>query len=174
MQRTIRKTVEYTHPPARVWAALTDSAALAAWLMPNDFEATVGHRFQFRTDPAPGFDGIVHCEVLELDEPKRMKWSWRGGNIDTLVTFELEPTATGTRLHFSQSGFRGAGAILTSFILGAGFGKMYRVALPKVLDRLARGLPAGADGESASRSSVGSAVERVVGTAASKLDGRQQ
>jgi len=29
----------------------------------------------------------VHCEVLELDPPRRMVWSWAGGNIDTTVTF---------------------------------------------------------------------------------------
>jgi uncharacterized protein YndB with AHSA1/START domain len=29
--------VVYAHPPGRVWRALTDSAALADWLMPNDF-----------------------------------------------------------------------------------------------------------------------------------------
>lgn len=30
----------------------------------NDFEPRIGHRFQFRTEPAPGFDGVVNCEVL--------------------------------------------------------------------------------------------------------------
>lgn len=63
MKRTIRRTVRYPHPPSRVWAAITSSAALARWLMPNDFEPKVGHEFTFRTDPAPGFDGIVHCKV---------------------------------------------------------------------------------------------------------------
>src|SRR6185437_4413393 len=81
----IDATVEYPYPPERVWAALTSSEALAAWLMPNDFVAEVGHDFTLRTKPAPGFDGIVRCRVLELDPPARMVWSWAGGNIDTTV-----------------------------------------------------------------------------------------
>jgi uncharacterized protein YndB with AHSA1/START domain len=60
----IDETANYPHPVERVWAALTSSDALAVWLMPNDFKPVVGHRFTFRTKPAPGFDGIVHCEVL--------------------------------------------------------------------------------------------------------------
>ena len=56
-------------PPGRVWQALTDSALLARWLMPNDFRPAVGHQFTFRTEPVPqhGFDGIVQCEVLALE-----------------------------------------------------------------------------------------------------------
>ena len=138
MKRSIRRSRTFPHPPARVWQAITSSDALAAWLMPNDFEARVGHRFQFRTDPAPGFDGIVHCEILELEEPQRMVWSWRGGPVDTTVTFELRPEADGTRLSFSQEGFEGLHASFVSLILESGFRKMFRHGLPAVLDRLAR------------------------------------
>ena len=56
----------YEHAIDRVWAALTSAEALAAWLMPNDFRPEVGHHFTFRTRPAPGFDGIVRCEVLAM------------------------------------------------------------------------------------------------------------
>ncbi|GEM_PF-1460268 len=38
--------VRYAHPVRAVWRALTDPAELAAWLMPNDFAPTVGHRFR--------------------------------------------------------------------------------------------------------------------------------
>jgi uncharacterized protein YndB with AHSA1/START domain len=55
----IDATVVYPHPIDQVWAALTSSAALAAWLMPNDFQPEVGRTFTFTTKPAPGFDGIV-------------------------------------------------------------------------------------------------------------------
>jgi uncharacterized protein YndB with AHSA1/START domain len=56
----LRLEATYPHPPERVWQAITDPRALEAWLMPNDFRPVVGHTFTFRTDPAPGFDGIVH------------------------------------------------------------------------------------------------------------------
>ena len=52
--------VTYPHSPERVWRALTDPKALAAWLMPNDFAPVVGHRFTFRAPQAPtppGYQG---------------------------------------------------------------------------------------------------------------------
>jgi uncharacterized protein YndB with AHSA1/START domain len=95
------------HPPATVWRALTDTDLLARWLMPNDFAAIVGHRFTFRTEPQPahGFDGLVHCEVLELDPERRMRWSWRGGRLDTTVTWTLVVEGRGTRLFLEHAGF---------------------------------------------------------------------
>jgi uncharacterized protein YndB with AHSA1/START domain len=175
MKRTLRKTVEYRHPPERVWRALTDSRALAAWLMPNDFVPEVGHEFQFRTDPAPGFDGIVNCKVLELDPPSAMRWSWRGGPIDTVVSFRLEPIADGTRLHFEQAGFDGLKAVLVSFILGSGFGKMYKKLLPAVLDQLADGSfdAGGDDAPSPTCEPASKATARVIGAVADKVPARK-
>ena len=108
MPASIRHDVYLPHPPERVWKAITDSAAIAQWLMPNDFEPRLGHRFTFRTNPMPGlnFDGICHCEVTELDPPRLLAYSWIGGPLtDTLVTYRLEPEGDGTRLHFEHSGF---------------------------------------------------------------------
>ncbi|ATO17478.1 ATPase [Micromonospora sp. WMMA2032] len=95
------------HPPAKVWRALTDSDLLERWLMPNDFRAVPGHHFTFRTvaRPGQGFDGVVHCEVLELDEPRRLRWAWRGGSLDTVVTWTLVPEGRGTRLFLEHAGF---------------------------------------------------------------------
>ena len=130
MKADIDASVVYPHPVDRVWAALTSSEALAAWLMPNDFEPAVGHRFTFRTSRPPAFDGVVRCEVLELDPPTRMVWSWAGGNIDTTVTFTLKPAGPGgTRLRMRQVGFHGLGAQLTRRILAGGY--------PRILGRLA-------------------------------------
>ena len=139
MKRDIQRTVTYPHPPERVWQALTDPKAIAQWLMPNDFKAEVGHRFQFRTDPAPGFDGIVDCEVLEVSAPNRLSYTWKGGPIDTVVTFELSARDGGTELRFSQTGFRGLRGIMVSFILGSGAKKIYGTYLPAVLDKMAAG-----------------------------------
>jgi uncharacterized protein YndB with AHSA1/START domain len=135
MKADIDATVTYPHPVDRVWAALTSSDALAVWLMPNDFKPVAGHHFTFRTSPAPGFDGIVRCEVLELDPPRRMVWTWAGGNIDTTVTFTLEETAdAGTRLRMHQVGFHGLGAQLTRRILASGWPGILRKRLPAYLD----------------------------------------
>lgn len=132
-------TVEhvYHHPIERVWAALNSAEALASWLMPNDFQPVLGHEFTFRTDPAPGFDGVVHCRVLELTPPTRMVWSWRGGPIDTTVTFTLTPLGADTRFHVRQLGFTGLGGLFARLVLAGGKRRMYGQALPAYLDYLA-------------------------------------
>jgi hypothetical protein len=84
------------------------SGALAQWLMPNDFQPRICHRFHFRTSPQPGFDGIVHCEVIELDPPHRLAITWRGGPVDTVARWTLEPLDRGRpQLRFEHSGFEG-------------------------------------------------------------------
>ena len=79
--------------------ACTQPALLAAWLMDNDIRAVVGHRFTFKARPIPGWDGTVHCEVLEVDAPSNPSCSWRGGSgasaIDTVLTFRLRATPAG-------------------------------------------------------------------------------
>jgi uncharacterized protein YndB with AHSA1/START domain len=75
MSRAILMERDYPHPPEKVWRALTDSAALARWLMPNNFEPKVGHKFQFKVGPQPGWRGFVDCEVLEVEEPRRLSYT---------------------------------------------------------------------------------------------------
>lgn len=107
MTETIAVDQFLAHPPSTVWRALTDSAMLARWLMPNDFVPRLGHRFTFTTDPHPaqGFDGVVHCEVLALDPEHSLRWAWRGGRLDTTVTWTLVPEGRGTRLFLEHAGF---------------------------------------------------------------------
>jgi uncharacterized protein YndB with AHSA1/START domain len=93
------------HPPAKVWRALTDRQRLATWLMPNDFAPVVGHRFTFHTAPRAGFDGVVHCRVLDVDPERLMRWSWRGGTLDSVVTWTLRSEGRGTRLFLRHEGF---------------------------------------------------------------------
>lgn len=142
MKRTLRVARAYPHPPELVWEALTDPELIGQWLMRTDFAPVKGHRFQLRTDPAPGFDGIVECQVLDIDPPRRMRWSWRGGPIDTEVAFTLTPVAVGsiegTRLEVEHTGFEGLPAVLVSFILQAGNRRIYGRRLPAVLDARAR------------------------------------
>ena len=107
MSASILREVFYPHPPERVWRALTDPAALSRWLMPNDFQPRLGHRFTFREEPIPPyFDGIVRCEVTELDPPWRLAYTWNGGpGVETVVSYRLEREGSGTRLYFEQRGF---------------------------------------------------------------------
>jgi uncharacterized protein YndB with AHSA1/START domain len=105
--RSISMEYDLPHPPAKVWRALTEPELLAAWLMNNDMRPLVGQSFTFKDKPMPWWDGIVHCEVLEIDRYKRLRYSWRAGALDTVVTWTLTPTPSGgTRLALEQSGFR--------------------------------------------------------------------
>jgi uncharacterized protein YndB with AHSA1/START domain len=107
--RSICVEYDVPHPPAKVWRALTESALLSAWLMVNDIRPVVGHAFTFKAHPMPGWDGIVHCEVLEVDPHRRLRYSWCGGaegsRLDSIVTWTLTATPSGTRLELEHSGF---------------------------------------------------------------------
>jgi uncharacterized protein YndB with AHSA1/START domain len=139
MKRDLLFVQDYPHPVERVWQAITDSDAIAGWLMPNDFAPVVGHRFQFRTKPQGGWNGIVDCEVLTVDPPRELAYSWTGDMLDTVLTITLEPTAQGTRLRLAHTGFRGFKAVLLSLLMGSGWGGITRRHIPAVLGKLARG-----------------------------------
>lgn len=137
----IRREVRYPHPPERVWRALTDPTLLATWLMETEgFAPVVGCRFRFRTKPAPGFDGIVHCEVLAADAPRRLAYTWGSGKMrerPTTVTWTLRAEPTGTVLILEHTGFRGLSGYLLRSMLGSGWGRKLRDYMGRVLDRLA-------------------------------------
>lgn len=107
MTQSIRYEFTFPHPPERVWAAITDSATIARWLMPNTFAPVLGHRFTFTREPIPqiGFDGTSHCEVIELEPPSRLAYTFVGGGLDTVIRYELVPVDGGTLLRFEHSGF---------------------------------------------------------------------
>jgi uncharacterized protein YndB with AHSA1/START domain len=136
MERALRFEVTYPHPPAKVWRVITTSEHLARWLMPNDFEPRLGHRFQFRAKPVGGWDGVVHGEVLELVPERRLVLAWKSNVIDTKVTFLLEPSGTGTRLVLLHTGFKGLKPVMTSFILGMGWKGMVRNSIPTLMTQL--------------------------------------
>jgi uncharacterized protein YndB with AHSA1/START domain len=110
MTQTVRREVSLPQSPDTVWQAITDSATLAEWMFPNDFQPVVGHQFTFRVpgNPKLKFDGLtVRCEVLELSPPTKLAFSWSaGGPVEnTVVTFQLSPDAGGTMLVLEHSGF---------------------------------------------------------------------
>lgn len=110
MSGRILKEMVVPQPREQVWRAIANSAALAEWMFPNDFEPRVGHVFTFRVpaNPEVNFEGLnVDCEVLECEPPSRLVFSWSAGGpvVDTQVSFCLEPDGDGTRLRFEHSGF---------------------------------------------------------------------
>ncbi|MGH3380869.1 MAG: SRPBCC family protein [Actinoallomurus sp.] len=135
---------DYPHSPAKVWRAVTDPALIPLWTATGagaraeGFTATVGTRFQFVAKPKPGWSGVVDCEVLAVDEPSLLRYSWTdaGGGDVTEVVYHLEPHAGGTRFTYEHTGFSGVGGAFTAKFLGRVRRKMLTVGLPAVLDDL--------------------------------------
>lgn len=103
------------HAPEAIWRVLTVPELLSRWLMNNTFEPKLGHHFTFKARPMGDWDGTVQCEVLEIDPPRRLVYSWVGGSannavvgsvLDSVLTFTLTPVAGGTRLKLEHDGFR--------------------------------------------------------------------
>lgn len=135
MKRNIRYEKIFAFPKKEIWKLIADSEQLTSWLMENDFKPVVGHKFNFRTKPAPGFDGIVHCEVLEVVEYEKLVYSWVGGPIKnpTLVKWFLKDVPGGTKLIFEHSGFDGFGPVAISFLLGRGWKKNIYLTFDRLL-----------------------------------------
>ena len=134
MTYTIRRELKFTQSPEVVWRSLTDSAALAEWMYPNDFAPRVGHHFTFRVPPKPELEQglIVRCEVLQCVPPSELAFTWIvDGFLNTRVSYRLEPDGNGTRVLFEHSGFEQKGALA-----GAEYGwKLMHAGLVEALAR---------------------------------------
>jgi uncharacterized protein YndB with AHSA1/START domain len=92
---------EISHPPEKIWRALTEPHLIEEWLMKNDFKPVVDHKFNLRADW-----GAVDCQVLKVDPPKTLSYTWAAHGLESVVTWTLSPTSKGTNLRMEQSGFR--------------------------------------------------------------------
>lgn len=139
---TVVHVVEYPHPIDLVWKAITDRESVSEWLMPtSDFRAEVGARFKFTQPATDRWSGIVEGEVLAVEPPHRLVYSWNGGFPST-ATFALEEIeGGGTRVRFEMAGFEAAGEFSDGARKGADYfwgQKALTVTLPAVLERLAK------------------------------------
>lgn len=101
----IKQTVVFEAPIQKVWAKVSNSEGIAAWFMPNDFEARVGHEFHIQSPFGPS-----PCKVLEVDEPTKISFSW-----DTdgwVVTFLLKDLGGKTEFTLIHGGWKSADEVL--------------------------------------------------------------
>lgn len=100
----LNKEVFYPHPPEKVWRVITNRRALAAWLMENDFEPRVGCKFCFYSKSLPGIDTNIKCEVIEIDEPLRLVYTWQDCMMSqpSIVTWTLKAVEGGTQLRLQH------------------------------------------------------------------------
>ena len=98
---------ELPFPPDKIWRALTQPHLMEEWLMKNDFKPTVGHQFKLRGE----WGGVLDCEVLVVEPNKTLSYTWNFAHDDaayslqSVVTFTVTPTSTGTHLRMEQAGF---------------------------------------------------------------------
>ncbi|WP_440412630.1 SRPBCC family protein [Neorhizobium petrolearium] len=92
---------EVAFPPEKIWRALTQPHLIEEWLMKNDFKPVMDHRFKLSADW-----GSVDCQVLEVEPNKTLSYTWCAYGLESVVTWTLTPTSTGTHLRMEQSGFR--------------------------------------------------------------------
>jgi uncharacterized protein YndB with AHSA1/START domain len=106
----------FPHTPEVVWKTLTTAELMGRWLMmPTGFEPTKGKHFTFQTTPAGEWDGVIHCQVLEVTPNERLVYAWKGGHdanagygarLETVVKWTLTQVDSGTRIRLVHSGFR--------------------------------------------------------------------
>ncbi|HEU0095124.1 MAG TPA: SRPBCC domain-containing protein [Rhizomicrobium sp.] len=92
---------EVPYPPEKIWRALTQPHLIAEWLMQNDFQPVVDRSFTLRGDW-----GSVDCKVLEIEPHRTLSYRWGAMGLDSVVTWTLTPTDTGTHLRMEQAGFK--------------------------------------------------------------------
>lgn len=121
---------QFKSPINKVWDALTHSDTLAQWVMENNFKPIVGYKCQFRNED---IDLIVDSEVLIVEKPNKLSYTWVGGPINTIVTWTLKQEGETTHLHLEQSGFEKENQAFN----GAKYGWTYKIEeLKKVLGEM--------------------------------------
>ena len=95
---------EIPFPPEKLWRALTQPHLIEEWLMKTDFKPVPGHKFKLSKTPKPEVNVVVDCEVLKVEPNRTLSYTWDAFGLESVVTFTLEPTPTGTRLRVEQAG----------------------------------------------------------------------
>ncbi len=133
---------EYPYPVEEVWTVMTDPDYVAQWTTtgqgghPKGFEPIPGTKFQLVGKPRMGWAGIVYCEVLEVDAPYSIHYTWKGDKASDDVTdvrYRLEEIPGGTRFTWEHTGFTGVGGLAMSKLLGSVRRKMMDDGVPPVL-----------------------------------------
>ncbi len=91
---------EIAFPPEKIWRALTQPHLIEEWLMKTDFKPALGHSFTLSGDW-----GAVTCAVTAIEPNRTLAYTWDAFGLESVVTWTLTPTGTGTHLRMEQAGF---------------------------------------------------------------------
>ncbi len=105
----IERTVELRQSPQRVWDAVTTADGLAAWFGDSvEIDLRPGGEARMTWDES---GDVASMRVERVEEPTVFGFTWHVHGLPeddprrTYVEFTLEPTADGTRLTVTESGF---------------------------------------------------------------------
>jgi uncharacterized protein YndB with AHSA1/START domain len=127
---------ELPHSPEKIWRALTQGPLIKQWLMDNDLQPVVGHRFSFRSTPVSNWNGVIDSEVLVVEPNKKLSYSWNTLGLESVVVWTLAATSGGTLVRIEHSGF---GPDQEAAYKGANYGWQKFIG---GLERVVAGLPA--------------------------------
>ncbi|HEY5628035.1 MAG TPA: SRPBCC domain-containing protein [Candidatus Limnocylindrales bacterium] len=106
----ITRTLDLAHPQAKVWAALTTLEGITGWFGSHaNGEFIPGQNVHMRWEQYDNSEGTLEIKLVDPMSTFAFGWSINGAPEGdprrTYVEFALEPTATGTRLTVTESGF---------------------------------------------------------------------
>ncbi len=112
--------IEINASPEKVWGTLASKEGMDEWFSKKlVFEFREGGRFQMEVSIPEEGDYTFFGEVVKVDPPKELAFTWieqeKGKDpwpVSTLVTFKLRPTATGTLVTLTHTGFEALGGEL--------------------------------------------------------------
>jgi len=116
MNHVIEKQIELKAPSSRVWRALTDPREFGEWFRVKLEGPFVPGQISRGKITYPGYEHIKWEATVQAMEPERLfSFTWHPYAVDpefdyskeapTRVEFRLEPTAGGTLLRLTESGF---------------------------------------------------------------------
>jgi uncharacterized protein YndB with AHSA1/START domain len=133
----IRLDVDLSHPPERVWRAITDAKVLGQWFIRGGVRPVAGHRFRLRPEGQAGLDEPIDVTVVEAEPSRRLAMRWQAPELDTRVSITLSRVSGGCRLTLRQSGFLGMQGLMRRRVLHRTYTEMFGRRLPDTLNRLA-------------------------------------
>lgn len=133
---------EYPYTVDEVWTVMTEPEYVVQWTTtgrggrPDGFTPIPGTTFRLVGKPTMGWAGIVSCEVVEVDAPHSLHYTWKGDKASDDVTdvrYLLEEIPGGTRFTWEHTGFHGVAGFAMSTLLGSVRRKMMDGGVPPVL-----------------------------------------
>lgn len=116
MHHRIEKSIELNTPVSRVWRALVDYREFGEWFRVQLEAPFAPGEVAVGRITHPGYEHVTWRATVKAIEPERsFSFTWHPYAVDaavdyetempTLVEFMLEPTATGTLLRVTETGF---------------------------------------------------------------------